>query len=474
MAHCPATTSIMKDKRGLIEKTAAVLFALALWQAGAMWLQSELLLVSPVTVAGRLCALILEPGFWSAVAFSLVRIAAGFLLSFAVGILLGAYASRFHLVEVLLWPFIAAIKATPVASFIILCLIWLTSTNLSVFISFLMVLPIVYTNVLTGLKNTDKGLLEMGNLFRVSRLKKLWYIVLPGLRPYLISACSVGLGLSWKAGVAAEIIGIPKGSMGEKLYEAKIYLNSPDLFSWTVTIVLVSILFEKLFLSLLKALLRCRPKTAKAKEAMPLPEYGPLQEMELQGLSKSFGTTPVFRKLRHRFGSLTCIMGPSGCGKTTLLRVLMGLEKPDSGNISGTPATVAPVFQEDRLCEDFSALENLTLVRGVTAQAAEKALLAVGIESGDKPVREFSGGMKRRVALLRALLSPGELLIMDEPFKGLDEETKASVLQFLLQNRRGRRLILATHAKEEAAALGGTIWEMPIAQEESGQREGSG
>ncbi|MDD2497182.1 MAG: ABC transporter permease subunit, partial [Desulfitobacteriaceae bacterium] len=114
------------------------------------------------------------------------------------------------------------------------------------------VLPIVYTNMLQGIKSTDTKLLEMAELFRVGWFKKMKYIYLPELKPYLISACSVSIGLSWKAGIAAEVIGIPDGSIGEKLYEAKVYLSSGDLFAWTAVIIVVSIAFEKLSLYLLK------------------------------------------------------------------------------------------------------------------------------------------------------------------------------------------------------------------------------
>ena len=230
----------------------AVVLAVAVWQIGAMALNAPLLLVTPLTVAVRLGELLTEPDFYAAVGFSFVRIIAGFFLGFAAGTLLAVLASRWHLAEVLLWPYVTFIKTTPVASFIILCLIWLDSANLSVFISFLMVLPIVYANMLEGIRQTDPKLLEMARLFRVSPGRRLFYIYLPQLRPYLMTACSVALGLSWKAGIAAEVIGIPDGSIGERLYETKVYLNSADLFAWTVVIIAVSIVFEKLFLLLLR------------------------------------------------------------------------------------------------------------------------------------------------------------------------------------------------------------------------------
>lgn len=245
--------SIMLDRRQL-EKTAAVVFALLVWQIGAMLLGKDLLLVSPVTVAQRLFSLCAEADFLGVIGFSFMRIVAGFLLALLAGSVLAVMAGRFRLLEIILWPFVAAIKSVPVASFIILCLIWLSAQSLSVFISFLMVFPIVYTNMLQGIKSTDQKLLEMAELFRVGWLKRMQYIHLPHLKPYLVSACSVSIGLSWKAGVAAEVIGIPDGSIGEKLYQAKVYLSTSDLFAWTTVIVALSILFEKLFLYFLQRL----------------------------------------------------------------------------------------------------------------------------------------------------------------------------------------------------------------------------
>lgn len=244
----------LRPDKNWVEKAAAIVFALAVWQTGAMLLNKKLLLVTPIAVAQRLVSLCVEAGFWQTVAFSFARIVLGFFLALVTGCTLAAIAGRLHFIEVVLWPFIHVIKSVPVASFIILCLIWLSSRNLSVFIAFLMVLPIIYTNMLQGIKSSDPGLLEMTKLFRVGWLKKLKYIYLPQIKPYLLSACTISIGMSWKAGVAAEVIGIPDGSIGERLYEAKVYLSSADLFAWTVVVILISILFEKMFLYILNRL----------------------------------------------------------------------------------------------------------------------------------------------------------------------------------------------------------------------------
>ncbi len=236
----------------IAETAASVMFILLLWQIGASLLDNKILLVSPVDVIIRMGELIGESGFISSLMFSFVRIVIGFAAALVSGCLLGALASRFRIVDILLRPIMVTVKSVPVASFIILALIWLDSSSLSMFISFLMVLPVVYTNVLTGIGAIPKVQREMADVFDIPWGKRLIYIALPNLKPYIISACTVSLGLSWKAGIAAEVIGIPSGSIGERLYQAKLYLETPDLFAWTVYIVLISVIFEKLFLLLVK------------------------------------------------------------------------------------------------------------------------------------------------------------------------------------------------------------------------------
>ena len=240
-------------KQKSIQKILSVALALLLWQAGAMVLDLHLLLVTPLEVVKRLFTLVLENDFWRTLLFSFSRIVLGFAIAFAAGCLLGVLSGKWPLLETLLWPYVITIKTVPVASFIIISLIFFSARQLSTFISFLMVFPVIYSNVLEGIRSTDRELLEMGQVFRIPWGRRLGYIYLPHLKPFLFSACSVALGMSWKSGVAAEVIGVASGSIGEKLYESKIYFMTEDLLAWTVVIVLISVLFEKLFLRLMKA-----------------------------------------------------------------------------------------------------------------------------------------------------------------------------------------------------------------------------
>lgn len=236
-------------------KIWAVLFWLAVWQVGSMALQAmyphgHLLLPSPVSALVRLGELALTKTFWRSIGWSGVRIIGGFLISCLAAALLAVPASRWKWVRELLGPPVAAVKAVPVASFIILALVWLNSRSLSCFIAFLMVFPPVYLNVLEGIRQTDRKLVEMAQVFRVPLWRRIRGIYLPQVLPYFRTAVSLALGLCWKAGIAAEVIGLPAGSLGEHLYNAKVYYMTPDLFAWTAVIVLVSVVFERLFLRL--------------------------------------------------------------------------------------------------------------------------------------------------------------------------------------------------------------------------------
>ena len=233
----------------------AVLVWLLVWQCAGMafariWPHGHLLLATPAEALVRLAELAVTGAFWRTVAISAGRIFGGFLLACTLGTVLAALSAKSRFLRELLYPIVAVVKAVPVVSFIILALVWLQSEQLPLFISALMVFPPVYLNVLEGIGAADKKLLEMARVFRVPAVRQLRGIYLPAVLPYFRSAVSLALGLCWKSGVAAEVIGLPYGTMGEALYNAKVYYMTPDLFAWTAVIVVVSAVFEKLFLRL--------------------------------------------------------------------------------------------------------------------------------------------------------------------------------------------------------------------------------
>ncbi len=244
-----------KKDHTLLWRIVSVLAALAVWQTVALAVNERLILVSPLAVCGRLFTIWREAGFLSSVWFSFSRITLGFLLALIAGAVLAVPAGRFRILEILLHPYMVTVKTVPVVSFIVLAYVWLSSAMISVFICFLIVLPTVYTGLLAGLRSVDGKMLEMAEVFRIPFSRRLRAIYLPHLTPYILSAASLSAGLAWKSGVAAEIISIPGGSIGEMIHYADLWLMTEDMYAWTVILVLMSVVFEKLFVLLLKKLM---------------------------------------------------------------------------------------------------------------------------------------------------------------------------------------------------------------------------
>ena len=398
---------------GWIKSAAAIVFWIIVWQAIVMILDKKsgnsmggnLLVASPLETVKTLFALVRTPEFWKAVGYSFAKIASGFFLALIAGVLCAVFAAVSGVVRALLSPVLRLIKAVPVASFIILALFWLSSSkNLSVLIAFLMVLPVIYTNVLQGIEATDKELLEMSSVFRISFGKRIRYIYIPAVMPYFVSACSVGLGFCFKSGIAAEIIGLPANSIGERLYEAKLYLLTEELFAWTAVIVLVSVVFEKAVMLLVKAVARAlagRGRTEKSGEGAETEQSAGtnapgsdeseaeaaepdndgrgarIDKKSRDGLkadeaaesayglfevTKSFEDKTVLKDFSVGLapGETVALMGASGCGKSTAGKVLLGLLQADAGEVK-RPKRFGAVFQENRLCMEFDMLQSMDM-----------------------------------------------------------------------------------------------------------------
>ena len=234
----------------------AIAFWLAVWQGASLAVGSHILLVGPYEVAVRLTELIHTADFWAAVWLTFGRITLGFVLAAVVGVLLAALSAASDWTEALIAPLIATIRATPVVSFIILLLIWANSSQLATIVSFIMTVPIIHGTVYSGILARPKPLLEMASVFRLPRWRRITAIDVPALLPYFAAGCRTGVGLAWKSGIAAEVIGLPTGTIGERLYQGRIYLETADVFAWTVVVVLLAFASEKALLWLLARLER--------------------------------------------------------------------------------------------------------------------------------------------------------------------------------------------------------------------------
>lgn len=457
------TTSKTKDTKEKLTKKQIALKILAkasifvgvfafwvfVWQLVYKSVGKDVIVPSPYNTWLRIKELVITEEFWEITLDSVKRILSGYLCGVGLGLLLAVltYISKF--LYVLLKPLISIARATPVASLTIILVVWVTNQKVPLFIVGLMVFPIIWANTYEGIKNTDKKLLEMSKSFSVGIFKRLFHIYFPSVYPYFIAGASTALGLAWKSGIAAEILGSTQNSMGQQINDAKVMLDSEGKFAWTIVVVLLSIVFERALIFALRRTslhIPLKEKTCKAKEE----HFADNGYIVGRGISKSYGKTVVLSDVDVdvRAGEVLVLRGVSGAGKTTLLMILASLLKKDRGEIR-KEGGVSFLFQEDRLLPWLTVKENILYVNN---QADTESLLKLVSLNGTENMYpdELSGGMKRRLAIARTLAGKGDVVFLDEPFTGLDEELRAETSEKVFDYLKDRVVIFITHDSEEA------------------------
>lgn len=479
-----------KSKRAL-KKFIIILFWLVFWEILSIIINSPLLFAGPLETILRLIDEVVKVKFWFSLGASIMRIMAGFFLGIFVGSILGLLSYRKNFLKELMAPLMHFSKAVPVASFVVMILIWWGSDFLSTASCFLVVLPIGYVNFLEGLQHTDKKLLEMAEVFHMPLKNKVFYIYRPALLPFMEGCLKTALGMGIKSGIAAEVIGMTNFSIGGEMYLSKIYLDTAGVFSWTAVVILISVILEKIILMSLISFCRWNPKVMKSKAEKVLYDgmrydgtrydgtrYDGMRYdgtrydgIRLEGITKNYQNQKVLSDITQNFeaGEKICIMGPSGYGKTTLLHIIAGIVKPDSGQVlrwregkATDKMRIHPgmVFQEDRLCEEQNAITNVKLVSSDWDKALDCLKELLPSEALELPVLKLSGGMRRRVCIARALAANTNYLIFDEPFSGLDDETRRKAIDVILKYRDDRLLLMATHEEKDADMLSGKLWRL--------------
>lgn len=451
--------------RGVLRRAGAVAFWLLVWQLASMAVGSELLLAGPAAVLVRLAQLVPTAAFWSTVGFSLARIAAGFAVAFVLGLLLGLAAHRWHALAELLAPAVSFLKSVPIVCVIVLLLMWVGSVRVSAIAVFLAVFPAIYFSVLEGRAAANPSLGELLRVMGVSGWRRFLADTWQQLLPYLVATCRNACGMAWKAGVAAELIGSPRGSMGERIYQAKLLLETGDLFAWTIVVVALSWACEKAFLALLRAtggwaLAVSVPRPAAVQRRQPAPVPAPAG-ITFDNVTLGYDGAPVATcSLALATGSRTVLADPSGAGKTTLVKVVCGLLAPLSGHVQAPGAGALSVqFQDTRLVEAMTAEQNVLLCSAGALSADEAHTLLAELLPKDalgRPVAELSGGQRRRVELARALAHPGAAVVLDEPFASLDAASHQAAAAFVLRHLGGRTLLVASHASGDVELLRAT------------------
>lgn len=229
----------------------AIAFWVALWFIIARIVDLELIIPSPLSVLSSLWRLLRTADFWISTSFSFARVIVGVGISFVIGCAMACLCWRSKILNALFSPLLSIIKSTPVASFIIIAWLWFDTSALPIFISSLIVIPIITANLSQGIASVDREMIEVARVYRLPLFKRLFKLYIPSVAPYFLAACKSSLGMAWKASVAAELIVLSKNSIGREIYNSKLMLETSDVFAWTVVIIVLSIVAEKLLVLLL-------------------------------------------------------------------------------------------------------------------------------------------------------------------------------------------------------------------------------
>jgi len=437
------------------------LFWVAVWYLAYVLVGKDYIIPSPLHTLFLMGEMLTTGSFWRNALWTLARVAMGMVLSFVFGAISAAGAYLSPVVRRILSGPVVALKSVPVMSVIMLAILALPTDGVPVFVCFLMCYPVVYTNLLTGLDSVDVQLIEMCQVYKIEGKRRFQVLFWPSIRPYVKAALVLITGLSWKTVVASEVFAVPRHSMGYHLLSAKAVLAADELFAWTIAIVILSWLSETLVKKGLSQERSFRWKGVFCDKANVVEESDRGGDVLIDGVFKAFDKLELYRDFSMTIpgGKVTAVAGPSGCGKTTLLRMIAGLEQPDRGSI--TTRTVSCVFQEDRLLPWMTVRENLRLAG--TAEQVEAVLGMMGLERfGEYMPEQLSGGMRRRVAMGRALVYDGQITLMDEPFTGLDPERKSQLIREIgaLWKEQGRTVLFITHDRSDAEALADQICQL--------------
>lgn len=443
----------MTERVKAVAATGAVAaFWLAAWMLVVALVAQPLILPGPGAVVVALLRLVCDAGTWAILAGSGARILGGLALAAVCGGVLAGVSSRSRAFARLVAPALSFVKATPVACVVVLLLIWLGSARVSIAAVFLMALPGVYFSLAEGLSQVNKPLEQMFRMHGVRGWRLFCAHTWREVLPFVLSCARAVIGMGWKAGVAAELIGMALGTVGERIYQAKLLIETADLLAWTVLVVAASWACERVLVWLLqasgpvawRAAVRTHGRGLRGRAGAA--GAGAAAELALAvGDRAPWAPALDGLVLNVPAGGRACVMGASGVGKSTLLTLA-----------AGECAPCSMVYQDVRLVEDASALDNVLVCADARVDASSAAallrLLVPGIDVQAR-VAELSGGQRRRVEIARALLCPGDAVILDEPFTGLDAAARDATAEAVLDLLDGRMLLLATHDTTDAQAL---------------------
>lgn len=427
---------------------------LIIWFVIALIVNNEIFFPGPAAVIAKLLDFLRAGEFYICVSGSLVRIAVGFGLSYLAAYICAFISFKYNLFYNFIYPLVMVFKTVPVASVVVIIGIIAGVNNVTYIVTGMMVFPVVFLNIYEGLKKTDIKILEMLEAYNVGLYNRYNMVYVPAISNYITSAVKTSLGLAFKSGVAAEVICQARDSIGFGIYTSKIYLDTPGVLAYTFTVMILSYVMEKVLTKVVLLLLKSRKVKAVYKDIC-MKEY----ILKADNITKSYGDNLVLDNISIEAGldSVLYVTAQSGKGKTTLLNIISGIDKDYSGQINLKGLCFSYLFQENRLIEDMTVKDNLSLAASfVSENMKTEYLKAADLENAyNMKVSELSGGMKRRIALLKALFYPSDIILLDEPFTGLDEINALRMTDIIKKLQNNRLIIVASHDKAFMDRLNG-------------------
>lgn len=431
------------------------------WQLLSWQMAQPQLIPSFPDLIRALLWLVYTPGFLVSIGTTLLRACAGLLLSLVAASITAFLLNRSEAIRFLFMPWLSLLRSVPVISFILLALIFLNPEMIPLLIAFLTMYPLLTENLLKGLMNRRDSWKMLARQFHLNAWNRLFQINYPQLRPYLFSGLASAVGFGWRAIIMGEVLSQCVDGIGKRMKEAQVFIDVPELIAWTLVAIVLSWLTDKLIsrLSDWQPSVRYRHSAVELQAVSLKPN-----DICLTDVSYSYGVHHMNIVLKA--GKIYVLSAPSGQGKTTLLQLLNGTLRPISGEITGLPQQTANLFQEPTLLPQLTAKENIMLGgaayydRAILEQQSLRLLTAFQLEKqAEMYPAALSYGQQQRVALARALMFPAGLLLLDEPFNGLDVELRQLVARFLVewQQEKQATVVFSSHHADEIRAMNADV-----------------
>lgn len=439
----------------------SILLIPVVWQLLSWQMAQPQLIPSFPDLIRALFRLVYSPEFLVSIGTTCLRACIGLLLSLATASITAFLLNRSEGIRFLFMPWLSLLRSVPVISFILLALIFLNPEMIPLLIAFLTMYPLLTENLLKGLMNRRDSWKMLARQFHLNAWNCLFQINYPQLKPYLFSGLASAVGFGWRAIIMGEVLSQCVDGIGKRMKEAQVFIDVPELIAWTLVAIVLSWLTDKLIsrLSDWQPSVRYRHSAVELQAVSLQPNH-----ICLTDVSYSYGVHHMNIVLKA--GKIYVLSAPSGQGKTTLLQLLNGTLRPISGEISCLPGQTANLFQEPTLLPQLTAKENIMLGgaayydRAILEQQSLRLLAAFQLEKqAEMYPAALSYGQQQRVALARALMFPAGLLLLDEPFNGLDVELRQLVARFLVewQQEKQATVVFSSHHVDEIKAMNAEV-----------------